>query len=219
MSMDAGAYPVTYDVETQPVRRNRLTTAFRIILAIPHLIVVGGPGIFGGGWPAGTADGDGSRNGSGGGSALGTAAFVMAVLSWFAIVFTGKQPRGLWDFTRFFLTWRSKAVAYTALLRDEYPPFGDGEYPVTFGVGEFPETRDRLRVGFRLILAIPQFIVLLFISIAWVMTAIIGWFAILFTGAYPEGLYRFAVGYLRWSLRVESYVLLMHDEYPPFSLD
>ncbi len=219
MSMDAGAYPVTYDVERQLARRNRLTTAFRIILAIPHLIVVVGPGIFGGGWPPGTADGDDSRNGSGGGSALGGAAFAMAVISWFAIVFTGKQPRGLWDFTRFYLTWRSKAVAYTALLRDEYPPFGDGEYPVTFGVGEFPETRDRLRVGFRLILAIPQFIVLFFISIAWVITAIIGWFAILFTGAYPEGLYRFAVGYLRWSLRVESYVLLMHDEYPPFSLD
>ncbi len=210
MSMDAGAYPVTYDVETQAARRNRLTTAFRIILAIPHLILVGGPGIgFGG------SDGDDS----GAVSALGLAAFVTAVISWFAIVFTGKQPRGLWDFTRFYLTWRSKAVAYTALLRDEYPPFGGGEYPVTFSAGEFPETRDRLLVGFRFILAIPQFIVLVFITIAWLITAIIGWFAILFTGAYPEGLYRFAVGYLRWSLRVESYVLLMHDEYPPFSLD
>lgn len=216
--MDAGAYPVTYDVETQLARRDRLTTAFRIILAIPHLILVGGPGI-GFGWSTGTGDGDNSSNGSGGVSALGLVAFVMAVISWFAIVFTGKQPRGLWDFTRFYLTWRSKAVAYMALLRDEYPPFGGGEYPVTFSAGEFPETRDRLRVGFRLILAIPQFIALFFISIAWVITAIIGWFAILFTGAYPEGLYRFAVGYLRWSLRVESYLLLMHDEYPPFSLD
>ena len=90
---------------------------------------------------------------------------------------------------------------------------------MTFSAGEFPETRDRLRVGLRLILAIPQFIVLFFISIAWVVTAVIGWFAILFTGAYPEGLYRFAVGYLRWSLRLESYVLLMHDKYPPFSFD
>ena len=216
--MDAGAYPVTYDVETQLAGRNRRTTAFRIILAIPHIILVGGPGI-GFGWSPGPGIGDDSRNGSGGVSALGFAAFVMAVISWFAIVFTGKQPLGLWDFTRFYLTWRSKAVAYMTLLRDEYPPFGDGAYPVTFSAGEFPETRDRVRVGFRLILAIPQFIVLFFISIAWVIIAIIGWFAILFTGAYPEGLYRFAVGYLRWSLRLESYVLLMHDKYPPFSLD
>ena len=213
--MDAGAYPVTYDIETQLVGRNRRTTAFRIILAVPHIILVGGPGI-GFGWSPGAGI---SRIGSGGASALGLAAFAMAVISWFAIVFTGKQPRGLWDFTRFYLTWRSKAVAYITLLRDEYPPFGDGAYPVTFSAGEFPETRDRLRVGLRLILAIPQFIVLFFISIAWVVTAVIGWFAILFTGAYPEGLYRFAVGYLRWSLRLESYVLLMHDKYPPFSFD
>ena len=213
--MDAGAYPVTYDIETQLVGRNRRTTAFRIILAVPHIILVGGPGI-GFGWSPGAGI---SRIGSGGASALGLAAFAMAVISWFAIVFTGKQPRGLWDFTRFYLTWRSKAVAYMTLLRDEYPPFGDGAYPVTFSAGEFPETRDRLQVGLRLILAIPQFIVLFFISIAWVVTAIIGWFAILFTGAYPEGLYRFAVGYLRWSLRLESYVLLMHDKYPPFSFD
>jgi hypothetical protein len=66
---------------------------------------------------------------------------------------------------------------------------------------------------------IPQIIALCFIGIAWVLTAVIGWFAILLTGAYPEGLYRFAIGYLRWSLRVEAYLLLMHDDYPPFSLD
>lgn len=60
---------------------------------------------------------------------------------------------------------------------------------------------------------------LFFIGIAWFITAVIGWFAILFTGAYPEGLYRFAIGYLRWSLRVESYFLLLHDRFPPFSLE
>jgi hypothetical protein len=79
--------------------------------------------------------------------------------------------------------------------------------------------RNRLSVGLRLIYAIPHVVILFFIGIAWVITAVIGWFAILFTGAYPESFYRFAVGYLRWSLRVEAYVLLIHDEYPPFSLD
>ena len=69
------------------------------------------------------------------------------------------------------------------------------------------------------LLVIPHIIVLILVGIAWVVTAIIAWFAILFTGSYPDGLYNFGVGYLRWSLRVEAYLLLMRDEYPPFSLE
>ena len=216
MSKDSGKYPVAYDVEARLAERNRLTSAFRIILAIPHLILVGGPGI---GGSVGATTGEDSRLGGASFGALGAVAWVTAIISWFAIVFTGRQPRGLWDFTCFYLSWRGRAIAYMALLRDEYPPFGKGDYPATFSPGEFPSARDRLRVGFRFILVIPQVIVLLFVGIAWFLTAVIGWFAILLTGTYPEGLYRFAVGYLRWSLRVEAYLLLMHDEYPPFSLD
>ena len=88
-----------------------------------------------------------------------------------------------------------------------------------FSVGEFPQERNRVSVFFRIFLLIPHFIVLFFVGIAWFITAVIGWFAILFTGAYPEGLYNFAIGYLRWSLRVEAYGFLMRDEYPPFSLE
>ncbi len=196
-------YPITYGVEPQTAERNRLTVAFRAILAIPHLLLVGDP----------TEDV--------GGGVIGTAASVVAIISWFAIVFTGRQPRGLWDFNNFYMRWRGNALAYMALLRDEYPPFGpgDGSYPASFAVDAFPETRNRWSVGLRLIYAIPQFIVLFFLGIAWLVTVIIGWFAILFTGRYPEGLYTFGVGYVRWSLRVEAYVLLMRDEYPPFSLD
>ena len=196
-------YPITYGVEPQTAERNRLTVAFRAILAIPHWLLVGDP----------TEDV--------GGGVIGTAASVVAIISWFAIVFTGRQPRGLWDFTNFYMRWRGNALAYMALLRDEYPPFGpgDGSYPASFGVDAFPETRDRLSVGLRLIYAIPHLIVLFFLGIAWLVTVIIGWFAILFTGRYPEGLYTFGAGYMRWSLRVEAYVLLMRDEYPPFSLD
>lgn len=215
------AYPVTFDVERQLADRNRLTVGFRIILAIPQWLLVGGPGpgiSFGWG-----GSGFGLRWVSvvGGSGVIGLAAGIMAIISWFAIVFTGSQPRGLWDFTNFFMRWRANAVAYMALLRDEYPPFGpgDGVYPVTFNVDGFPEERDRLSVGLRLIYAIPQLIVLFFLGIAWAVTVIIAWFAILFTGRYPEGLYGFGVGYMRWSLRVQAYVLLMRDEYPPFSFD
>jgi hypothetical protein len=210
-------HPVTYFVTPQLTDRNRLTCCFRIILAIPHLIIVGGPSFAIGFGAIGSSDGFWVGGGATG--VLGAVAFVMAVVSWFAIVLTGSQPRGLWDFANFYLRWRSRAVAYSALLRDEYPPFGDGAYAVQLGLGEFPTVRNRMSVGLRLIYIIPHAVVLFFLGIAWLITAVIGWFAILFTGAYPESLYRFAVGYLRWSLRVEAYALLIHDEYPPFSLD
>ncbi len=218
--MSTNPHPVTYFVTPQMDGRNRLTCFFRLILAIPHLILVGGPGGTGLAFPFGLF----GRGGSGfigiaGNGALGLVAVVGSVISWFAIVFTGKQPKGLWDLTSFYLRWRSRAVAYSALLRDEYPPFGDGEYAVDFGVAEFPEQRDRWSVALRIFFLIPHAIVLFFIGIAWAITAFIGWLAILFTGSYPDSLYRFAVGYLRWSLRVEAYGLLMHDEYPPFSLN
>ena len=103
-------------------------------------------------------------------------------------------------------------------MRDDYPPFGDEPYPTTYGVTYPTGERDRLSVGLRLIYVIPHLVVLIFVNIAWTVTTIIAWFAILFTGAYPEGLYRFAVGAMRWNARVQSYLLLLRDEYPPFSL-
>ncbi len=80
------------------------------------------------------------------------------------------------------------------------------------------EDRNRWTVGFRLILIIPQIIVLAVVEIAWLVTAVIGWFATLFAGHYPDSLWEFGEGVLRWELRVETYMLLLHDEYPPFSL-
>jgi hypothetical protein len=214
-----GAFPVRVDVDPQPAGRNRLTVAFRLILAIPHLILVGAPG-FAMGLHSETMSPDGSARHSGSLGAnglLGVVAFAGAIISWFAIVFTGRHPRGLWDLARFYMRWRANAVAYTALLRDDYPPFGDGPYPVTYEV-QYPEQRDRVTVGLRLLLVIPHVVVLVFLDIAWLRTAIVAWVAILLTGEYPESLYRFGVGMMRWTLRVETYVLLMRDEYPPFSL-
>ena len=198
-------YPVSFDVEPQTADRNRLTTAFRFILAIPQVLIVGSPGSVGLGANSGTG-------------AFGAVASVCAFLAWFAILFTGKYPRGLWDLVKMFMGWRANVVAYTALLRDEYPPFGSGPYPVTFDV-DYPEQSNRWSVALRLILAIPQLIVLVFVLLAWLVTVVIAWFAILFTGRYPEGLYSFGVGVQRWTLRVQAYLLLMRDEYPPFSLE
>jgi hypothetical protein len=213
-------YPVEVELEPTTGFRNRLTVGFRLILAIPHLILVGGIGWSFWGGP-GILDwgGRGWQFGIAGGGVLAAVAGVCALISWFAIVFTGNHPRGLWDLSHFYLRWRTRALAYIALLRDEYPPFGDGDYPARVLV-EFPgQPRDRWSVGLRIILAIPHLIIVWALSIAWLVTSIIAWFAILFTGAYPESLYRFGSGVMRWSLRVEAYVLLLRDEYPPFSLE
>jgi hypothetical protein len=104
------------------------------------------------------------------------------------------------------------------LLADVYPPFGDAPYPASVEIAEPAGPRNRWTVAVRIFLAIPQFIVLFFILFGWSVTTIIAWFVILFTGAYPQQLYDFGVGALRWLLRVEAYMLLLVDDYPPFSL-
>jgi Domain of unknown function (DUF4389) len=206
------SYPVSVSVEPSLTGRNRLTTAFRLILAIPHLILVGGVGI-------GVASrGDGTTTAGGEGGLLGAVAVFLAIVSWFTIVFTGTHPIGIRQFTAFYLRWRARALAYLTLLEDPYPPFGDAPYPSSIEIVDPVGPRDRLTVGVRLLLAIPHFIVLLLVLLAWAVTTIVAWFIILFTGAYPRGLYEFGVGALRWRLRVESYLLLLVDEYPPFSL-
>jgi hypothetical protein len=196
-------YPVSVGIQPQVEGRNRMTVFFRLILAIPHAILVG---------PI-----NGSRAGSSG--LLGAAAFFLAIVNWFAIVITGAPIRTIRDFSLFYLRWRTRALAYVALLVDPYPPFGDAPYPVSIEVVDPPEPRNRLTVAFRLILIVPHAIVLAFLLLAWCVTTIVAWFAILFTGTYPAGFMPFGVSVLRWTLRVETYMLLLVDEYPPFSLE
>jgi uncharacterized protein DUF4389 len=203
-------YPVSVSVEPRLTNRNRLTTAFRIILAIPHIILVGGVGVA-------VSNRGAGESFSGHGGILGFAAFVLAIVSWFTIVIGATHIVGIRQFTKFYMRWRVRALAYLMLLEDAYPPFGDAPYPASIEIPD-PATRDRLTVAFRIILAIPHFIVLIFLLFAWWITAVVSWFVILFSATYPEGLYTFGVGCLRWLLRVECYVLLLLDDYPPFSL-
>lgn len=209
--------PLELHVQPALRNRNRLTTLFRLVLAIPHLILVGGPiaGALSWGWRN-----DAARNPgwTANGGVLGAVAAIAAFIAWFAIVFTGRHPDGLWDLAAFYLRWRVRATAYVSLLRDEYPPFGDDAYPAELMIRRPVAPRDRLSVAFRLILVLPQLVVLWAVSVAWAVTTVVAWFAILFTGSYPAALYDFAVGALRWNIRVEAYLLLLHDQYPPFSL-
>jgi hypothetical protein len=219
MPLAPGDYPIHFSVDPDLGPRNRLTVAFRCILAIPHLILVGGFGLTGG-FTAGLRGPAGGFVSLGAGGLLSAAAYFCAFLSWWAILFTGAHPRGLYDFETFVLRWRIRATAYSALFRDEYPPFGegDGTYAARVSV-EYPEgPRDRLSVGLRIFYALPHIVILCFLSIAWMVTSIVAWFAILFTGQYPENLAQFGLNVMRWSTRVEGYMLLLRDEYPPFSL-
>jgi hypothetical protein len=209
-------YPVGIALPAATEERNRLTVAFRFFLALPHVLLVGGPvmAISCGGW-----NDDGWALGwTSGTGVLGLVAGVVALISWFAIVFTREHPDGLWKLAAYYLRWRVRAVAYLTLLRDEYPPFGDGAYPAELVLTRPEEPRDRVTVLLRFLLAIPHLIVLWFLGLAWGLTTAVAWVMILLTGRYPESLYGFALGVFAWDIRVEAYMLLLRDEYPPFTL-
>ena len=212
----AATHPVRLHVTPAPDGRDRLTTAFRPILAIPHLILVGGPIAAFITWSSNDGRADHSVGAAG---VLGAVAFVCALIAWFAIVFTGRAPDGLWRLSAFYLRWRVRSSAYVALLRDEYPPFGDAPYPAEVDLPLPLEPRNRLTVAFRPILALPQLLVVWLLGVAWGVVSIVAWFAILFTGRHPATLYEFSVGALRWTTCVEAYLLLLTDDYPPFTLD
>ena len=197
------SYPVLVHVDAQITERRRLTVAFRPILAIPHAILVGP--IY---W---------SR--TGGGGLLGAAAYVLAVVGWFSLLITGEHPRSIREFSLFYLRWRTRVLAYIALFVDPYPPFGDGAYPASIEVADPTTPRDRASIAIRLLLVLPHLVVLFFLTIGWFVTTIVAWFAILLTARYPASVSPFGLGVLRWVLRVEAYLLLLVDEYPPFTLE
>jgi hypothetical protein len=212
--MSGMPYPVSMTIEPQLANRDRLTTAFRLILAIPHLIVVGGVGL-------GFAANSGRRDflSLGGETGLlGGVAFLLAIISWFTLLISHEHYTPIRRYSRYYLRWRVRALAYLMLLTDEYPPFGDAPYPTALTVVDPRGPRDRVTIGFRLFLAIPHFIVLFFVSCVWWVTTVVAWFFIVIDQRYPQGLYDFGAGALRWLIRVEAYILLLVDEYPPFSL-
>ncbi|MDI6857721.1 MAG: DUF4389 domain-containing protein [Dehalococcoidia bacterium] len=191
MSAVGTGYPLSFDVE-YPERLSRWLIFVKWLLVLPHWIIVG---------------------------LLGFVAEVMTVIAWFAILFTGRYPKGLFDFVVGVYRWSYNASVYPFLMRDEYPPFSmsTGQYPLTYEV-EYPERLSRWLIFVKWLLVLPHLIVLSILSIVYLFTVFVAWFAILFTGRYPRGLFDFAVGYLRWSARVNAYFILLRDEYPPFSL-
>lgn len=143
---------------------------------------------------------------------------VVTVVSWFAILFTGRYPPSLFDFVVGYLRWSANTGAYVLLMRDEYPPFTNaaGAYPVRFAL-DYPPRLSRGLIFIKWLLVIPHIIVLYLLGLAAMVCAFVAWLAIIFTGRYPAGLFNFVTGVFRWSMRVNTYYYLLTDHYPPFT--
>jgi Domain of unknown function (DUF4389) len=205
------AYPVQFSVAYPDRDLNRATTFFRIFAAIPILIVLG------------AVDGGTSYTSRAGHYSWSFAAGAGGLLVFgplLMIVFRQKYPRWWFDWNLQLMRFSSRVAVYLALMDDEYPST-DEEQSLRLDF-PYPDARQGLNRWLPLVkwlLAIPHYIVLAFLSLAAVVSVIVAWFAILFTGRYPRGLFDFVEGVLRWWTRVIAYAfVLVTDEYPPFSL-
>jgi Domain of unknown function (DUF4389) len=188
-------YPISYEADAVLEGRNRLTTFFRGIVVIPWQIVQ---------------------------YLYGIVAQIAAFIAWFAIVFTGRYPQGIYDFNAGFLRMSTRVNSFYYLLNDEWPPFGGEQaldYPVRVGVAPPLDAYSRLKTGFRFIVGIPVMLLAVVQGLILFVCAVIAWFAILFTGRLAEGLFtpmRSAMAYLT---RAIGYFLLLTEEWPPFSYE
>jgi hypothetical protein len=207
-------YPVSFSVDYPDRQLNRLTTFFRIFVAIPILIILGA--ISGESWSIRWNE----SNQEWGTTAAGTGGILVFATA-AMIVVRQKYPRWWFDRNLELQRFSMRVLAYLALMDDQYPSTDDQQsvhldYP-------YPDVQRDLNRWLPIVkwfLAIPHYIVLFFLGIAAFVAVVIAWFAILFTGRYPRTLFDFVEGVMRWSNRVVGYAAaLVTDEYPPFRLN
>lgn len=202
-------YPVTLDIDYLD-KSDRLTAFFRLILVIPILIILG----LVSGWES--VDEERTRAIKWGIESGG----ILLIPTLLMILFCQKYPKWWYNFNVELIKFGTRVGAYVFLLRDDYPST-DEEQAVHINI-PYPDVKNDLVNWMPLVkwfLAIPHLIVLCFLWIGAIFAVILAWFAILFTGTHPTGIFDFIVGVMRWTLRVEAYaIILTTDEYPPFSL-
>lgn len=187
--MSTSSYPVRL-VGGNDLERSRSTVFFRIFLLIPHVIVL---------W------------------LYGIAAGIVAIIAWFAALFTGRVPDGMHEFIAGYLRYYIRVVAYGAILADPFPPFGSGDsYPVDLEIDP-PVAQNRLTVLFRIVLALPCYVLMAYaLQPLLALIAIACWFVALFTGRVPEGLQNVGLFCLRFMARTMAYLYLVNPRYPAF---
>jgi hypothetical protein len=190
-------YPVDFQVDYPEEGIARWRALFQGLLLIPHWIVL----LF-----------------------VYIGAFFVWIVVWFAILITGRYPRGMFDFLAGTMRWTNRVNAFQYWMTERYPPFSLGDepdYPVRTRIDYPPDGRiARWRVIVQYILAIPHFIVVGFLFIAEYVVIVIAFFSILFTRKWPRSMFDFTVGIVRWRTRANAYgYFWMTEKYPPFSLD
>ena len=191
-------YPATLELDA-PTRVANWRPLVHWLLAIPHLLIA---------------------------NVLSNLGSVVALVSWFQIVFTGALSPGLANLQCLVIRYNARAYSYAGWLRETYPPFefamtpdDPGDDPVRVDLRPELEDRNRVTVGLRLIWVIPGALFAAVLAVAAFFVVLASFFAVLFTGAYPEGMRGFVVGVGRYVVRLSAYAYVLTDEYPPFSLE
>jgi hypothetical protein len=210
--MASSPYPVQLSVDYPDRKLDRSLTFFRIIVAIPILIVLGTVDGSYGSWSAASGQVTTVAFGTGGALVVGPALM---------IIFRAKYPRWWFDWNLELQRFANRVGIFIALMDDNYPSTDDHQaVHLDYAYPDVPRELKRWQPLVKWFLAIPHYVVLLVLGIGAFVAVVIAWFAVLFTGRYPRGLFTYVEGVVRWANRVTAYAFLMvTDEYPPFRLE
>ncbi|MHB8463780.1 MAG: DUF4389 domain-containing protein [Acidimicrobiales bacterium] len=150
---------------------------------------------------------------------------LVAFISFFAILFTGNIPEGMFNFQAMVLRYQWRVLSFAGFLREPYPPFAfdmtaddPGGDPATLRITR-PDKLSRWQIFLKWLFIIPHALALIVLGLGAYIAYVVAFFAVLITGKWPEGLRKFIVGVMRWGMRVSAYTFLLTDVYPPFALD
>jgi hypothetical protein len=209
MSTQEHTYPVQFSIDYPDRHLNRVTTAFRAVVAIPIFVVLAA--VSGGIWQ--WSHGDGA-------TAVAAAGGLLFLGPLLMIVFRRKYPQWWFEWNLELQRLTNRVSTYVLLMDDRYP--STTEHQSVHLDYDYPDVARDLNRWLPLVkwfLAVPHYIVLAFLDLAAVVGVMVAWFTILFTGRYPKRIFRFVEGVIRWNNRVIGYACtLVTDRYPPFSL-